>query len=63
MLNYNLMKAFTRRSFLWGSKSKPSLITAEEELKILQYRGKIADFAVNASNFERYMKDLPPIDA
>ena len=36
-----IRKLISKRSFLWGSKEdkQPNLITKEEELKVMQYRG------------------------
>ena len=53
-----------RRHFWWSSKPKSqvSLLSGDEELKLAQYRGRIDNFADNALNFERYMRDLPPLE-
>jgi hypothetical protein len=38
------------------------LFSADEELKMMQYRGRVDSFADNAINFERYMRDIQPLD-
>ena len=49
-----------KRGFFWGRKSAGTtvapLIEKEEELKILQYRGRIDDFNNKAHIFEAYLR-------
>ena len=50
-----------RRGFFWGSKKTINvaapLIDKDEEMKIMQYRGKIEDFNTRATEFEMYLRD------
>ena len=50
-----------RRGFFWSSKKTVNvaapLIDKDEEMKIMQYRGKIEDFNTRASDFEMYLRD------
>ena len=48
-----------KRGFFWGRKTAiqaAPLIEKNEELKILQYRGKIDDFNNRAHIFEKYLR-------
>ena len=49
----------TQRGFFWGKKAAANtaapLIDKDEEVKIMQYRGKIEDFNNNAHLFESYL--------
>ena len=61
MLTKTRLKSITilgKRNFLWGSKT-PNLMSNEEEMKIMQYRGRIEDFSQEALWFELYMRNLP----
>ena len=52
-----------KRNFFWGSnKQAKNLFSSDEELKMMQYRGRVDGFADNAINFERYLRDMPPLD-
>ena len=47
------------RGLFWSSSSAPAtpiLIEKEEEMKIMQYRGRIDDFNQNAKKFELYLR-------
>ena len=37
----------------------PPLLSKEDEIKVLQYRGKIDDFNNYARQFELYLRDQP----
>ena len=46
------------KQFFWGSKATQShiLIDKDEEMKIMQYQGRIEDFSQNAKRFEMYLQ-------
>ena len=54
-------RALTRRGFFWSRKAAVNpaapLIEKEEEMKIMQYRGRIDEFNKNAAAFESYLRD------
>ena len=49
-----------RRGFFWGGKKKANisapLIDKDEEIKIMQYRGRIEDFLKKSHEFESYLR-------
>ena len=56
-----------KRNFSWLPWNKsaalidpPELISREEEMKVLQYRGRIDNFNQNARQFELYLRDEEP---
>ena len=60
MIKKQLLSTTQRRGFFWGKKAAANtaalpLIDKDEEVKIMQYRGKIEDFNNNAHLFESYL--------
>ena len=49
-----------KRGFFWGRKASANiaapLIEKDEEMKIMQYRGRIEEFNANAHKFESYLR-------
>jgi len=61
MRNKSLAQCCSKRGFFWGRNKvagniAASLIDKEEEIKIMQYRGRIDDFNNKAHIFEAYLK-------
>ena len=53
-----------KRSFFWNTKKEaPKLISQDEEMLLMRYRGQIDDFLSNRKKFERYMVGEPELES